>query len=160
MRDEYRDVYDQFEHVKTELDILSAELNKLTSHGVSLDANFSKFGYSAHLRTKGEDEESANDDESDNASIHKHQDRAAHALKFWKRPVIKQYFHKGLLWRSPKASEVGSFELFADLLYVGIIDAIGEKALEDPNGKSLVQYSITFLVGWKIWADLTMIMNL
>jgi phosphoglycolate phosphatase-like HAD superfamily hydrolase len=43
--------YDEFEHVRAELDALGSELHILTDHSVSLDANFSKYGYSAHLRT-------------------------------------------------------------------------------------------------------------
>jgi hypothetical protein len=43
--------YDEFENVRAELDTLSSELHMLTDHAVALDANFSKYGYSAHLRT-------------------------------------------------------------------------------------------------------------
>lgn len=42
-------IYDDFENVHTQLNALSAELNSLTEHGVALDANFSKYGYDAHL---------------------------------------------------------------------------------------------------------------
>lgn len=42
-------IYDDFENVHTQLNALSAELNALTEHGVALDANFSKYGYDAHL---------------------------------------------------------------------------------------------------------------
>jgi low temperature requirement protein LtrA len=81
------------------------------------------------------------------------------AFKFWKRPVVRQYFHKGLLWRSEQSGEVASFELFIDLLYVGVIDIIGEKAILDTTGKSFLEFVITFSIGWKIWSDLTMIIN-
>jgi len=43
--------YDEFENVRAELDQLSSELHMLSDHAVQLDANFSKYGYSAHLRT-------------------------------------------------------------------------------------------------------------
>jgi hypothetical protein len=43
--------YDEFENVRAELDHLSSELHMLSDHAVQLDANFSKYGYSAHLRT-------------------------------------------------------------------------------------------------------------
>jgi len=49
IRSRHREIVDEFEHVKAELDALSTELHMLTEHGVALDANFSKFGYSAHL---------------------------------------------------------------------------------------------------------------
>lgn len=65
-------------------------------------------------------------------------------LKFWKRPVVRQYFHKGLLWRSKASGEVKSFELFIDLLYVGVIGAIGDTASEDAEGSKLLHYLITY----------------
>ncbi|EHK98866.1 putative Dynamin-related protein DNM1 [Glarea lozoyensis 74030] len=43
--------YDEFENVRAELEALGNELHMLTDHSVALDANFSKYGYSAHLRT-------------------------------------------------------------------------------------------------------------
>lgn len=48
------DDYDEFENVRAELDALGGELHMLTDHAVALDANFSKYGYSAHLRTYDE----------------------------------------------------------------------------------------------------------
>lgn len=51
LKDKYGDAYDEFENVKSELDALVSELHMLTDHAVALDANFSKYGYSAHLRT-------------------------------------------------------------------------------------------------------------
>lgn len=75
------------------------------------------------------------------------------------RPQVRQYFHKGLLWRSAQSGEVASFELFCDLLYVGVIDVIGEVAVEAPSGLSLLHFVIAFSIGWKIWADLTNVVN-
>lgn len=37
--------------MRAELEALGSELHMLTDHAVSLDANFSKYGYSAHLRS-------------------------------------------------------------------------------------------------------------
>lgn len=50
LRAKHGDDYDEFENVRAELDHLSSELHMLTDHAVQLDANFSKYGYSAHLR--------------------------------------------------------------------------------------------------------------
>lgn len=151
----HEDVYKQFEHIRDELDVLNAELHVLTDHSVALDASFDKFGYSAHLRTT---------DDSETASLNsnaeeKHRDRTTNPLKFFKRPQVRQYFHKGLLWRSSKPGEVASFELFIDLVYVGVIDVIGEQAAEHPSGLSLLHFIITFCIGWKIWSDMTAIIN-
>ena len=72
---------------------------------------------------------------------------------------MRQYFHKGLLWRSSKHGEVASFELFLDLVYVGVIDIIGERAVEHPDGLSFLHFVIVFSIGWKIWSDMTNVIN-
>lgn len=51
LKSKHGEAYDEFEHVRAQLDALGNELHMLTDHSVSLDANFSKYGYSAHLRT-------------------------------------------------------------------------------------------------------------
>ena len=81
------------------------------------------------------------------------------ALKLWKRPVIRQYFYKGLIWRASSNAEVSSVELFVDLLYVGIIGVIGDRAAEDPTGVSLLRFCATFILSWKLWSDLTTIIS-
>lgn len=50
LRQEHTDLYTQFEVVHAELDALSSELTSITKKGVALDANFSRYGYSAHIR--------------------------------------------------------------------------------------------------------------
>ncbi len=54
---------------------------------------------------------------------------------------------------------MASFELFIDLLYVGIIAVIGDKAAEDPTGVGFLRFAITFILGWKMWSDLTVIIS-
>ena len=162
LRDTHGEVYHEFERVRDDLDHLSNELNHLTHHGVEMDANFSKYGYTARIRTKDEDSGSATPTStagSDHALLDKQQSRITDGVKFFKRPLIRQYFHKGLLWRSARSGEVGTFELFADLLYVGIIGIIGNKASENPTGKSFLLYAINFTMAFKIWNDLTLVTN-
>jgi len=48
-------------------------------------------------------------------------------MKLFQRPVVKQYFHRGLLWRASEETEVMSFELFFDLLYGMLLALLGEK---------------------------------
>jgi low temperature requirement protein LtrA len=123
---------------------------------VSLEANFSRFGYSAHIRTRGVDS-SANSarsglgDEADR--------RLGETMKFWKRPVVRQYFHKGLIWRARETEEVAPFELFIDLLYVGIISTIGNKAVQDPTGEALLEFAVTFIMSWKLWSELVLVVQ-
>lgn len=50
MKEEHGEVLDEIEGIVRELDALSNELHMVSDHAVQLDANFSKYGYSAHLR--------------------------------------------------------------------------------------------------------------
>lgn len=80
-------------------------------------------------------------------------------LKLFKTPVIRQYFHNGILWRASGAQEVQSFELFVDLLYVGIIAINGDATSEDPTGLSLLRFVITFTLSYKIWSDIALFIS-
>ena len=177
LRKSHSKVYDEFETVRIELDTISSELQHLTNHNVHLDANFSKYGYSAtlseqlhittmHLGTDKHQIGTYDEPNSLHSSIHENheannQQRDWEAerwnrptLRFYKKPVVRQYFHKGLLWRASGSEEVASFELFVDLLYVGIIAIIGDNAAEDPTGERLLRFCITFIISWKLWQDL------
>ncbi|OCT49150.1 hypothetical protein CLCR_04629 [Cladophialophora carrionii] len=163
LRDTHGDIFHEFEQVRNDLDHLSQELSQLTHHGVAMDANFGKFGYTARIRTKDDHSGACTPmgslPGSTQGLLDNQQSRFTDGLKFFKRPVIRQYFHKGLLWRSSRSGEVGTFELFADLLYVGIIGIIGDKAAEDPTGKSFLLYAVNFTMAFKIWNDLTLVTN-
>ena len=163
LRHTHGDIYDEIENVRTELDTLADELHYLTDRGVSLDANFSKFGYDAHIRTK-EPDSSSSSISGDRSSTYEKRDWAAErrkgqALKLWRKPAIRQYWHRGLLWRASEVEEVASFELFVDLLYVGIIAVIGDAAAEDATGYGLLRFAVTFILGWKMWSDLTLVVS-
>lgn len=158
LRGQQPDLYDEYENIRSELDAISNELSLLTEHEVALDANFSKFGYSAHLRTKDVDSETS----SISSHLSKDWSKPSHSeqhLKFWKRPVVRQYFHKGLLWRSKESGKVASFELFIDLLYVGIIGIIGDTASENATALSLLHFTITYIMSWRMWADIATLIN-
>lgn len=98
LRETHGSVYDEFEHVKSELDSLSHELNQLSDHGVLLDANFSKFGYDAHIRTRAPEPSSGSSSISgDHSPMHEKRDwdaerRRGQALKFWKVGVSPASF--------------------------------------------------------------------
>ena len=160
LRRQFPDQYSVFEDVHRQLDLLSNELQSLTSHGVSLDANFSKFGYDARLRTR-EPDSSASSTTLGRSADHEERDWDAErqngtALRFFKTPIVRQYFHRGLLWRAQETEEVASFELFVDLLYVGIIAIIGDTAAENATRFGFLQFLVTFILSWKMWNDLTL----
>ncbi len=117
-REQHGETYDEFERVRQELDALSVELHMLSDHAVALDANFSKYGYDAQLRTYDDPVESSG------SSVHEHDDseheskdweaerRNGRIFKLYKKPVVRQYFHRGLLWRASQTTQVATFELF------------------------------------------------
>jgi hypothetical protein len=54
LREKHGQIFEDIDAVRTELDALSRELLSMTGQSVDLDANFSKYGYAAHL-SKEED---------------------------------------------------------------------------------------------------------
>ncbi|KAF1925056.1 uncharacterized protein M421DRAFT_424276 [Didymella exigua CBS 183.55] len=161
LKEEYPDLAAEFEHVFRELGALSSELHMISEHAVRLDANFSKYGYSAHLRTRDysdEDGSSTSDSNFDKETWHADL-KLGETMRFYQKPIVRQYFHKGLLWRAREAQEVASYELFIDLFYVGIIAITGDTAAEHPNGQSLLHFVITFIMGWKFWSDISLLIS-
>ncbi|KAH8593327.1 bacterial low temperature requirement A protein-domain-containing protein [Bisporella sp. PMI_857] len=165
LREKHGEAYDEFEHVRAELDALGSELHMLTDHAVSLDANFSKYGYSAHLRTyddhstPGSSAASLHGDDAHEKKDWSAEKRNGKIMKIYKKPTVRQYFHKGLLWRASDQAEVASFELFVDLLYVGILAINGDHASEAPVGSELLRFSVTFIMSWKLWSDLSLLVS-
>lgn len=132
----------------------------ISEHAVQLDANFSKYGYSAHLRTRdsGEEDNLSRDSSFDKDTWHAGR-KLGQTMRFYQKPIARQYFHKGLLWRAKEAQEVASYELFIDLFYVGIIAITGDTAAENPDGQSLLRFVITFVMGWKFWSDINLLIS-
>lgn len=169
LRRQHQEVYERFADIHSELDLLSGEIARVATHGVSLEAQFNKFGYSAHIKSYDDDEsfpsgattprsrstggESNGLDQSRSHQTREGEDGYATPLKVFKMPAVRQYFHKGILWRASGSEEVQSFELFVDLLYVGIIAINGDAASEAASGLSLLRFIITFTLSWKIWNE-------
>ena len=115
--------FEEWENVSSQLDAVTAQLESIADHSASLKENFSKFGYDARLRTYGDEKGGGGSGAgSSSASLNEekvdwNERRSADMIKLFKKPVIKQYFHRRLLWRSSDETSVLSFELFFDLLY-------------------------------------------
>lgn len=132
----------------------------ISEHAVQLDANFSKYGYSAHLRTKeGADSLHSSSESTFEKETWHAERKLGETMRFYQKPIVRQYFHKGLLWRAKEAQEVASYELFIDLFYVGIIAITGDTAAEHPTGESLLRFAITFIMGWKFWSDIGLLIS-
>ncbi|KAJ4328260.1 hypothetical protein N0V84_001300 [Fusarium piperis] len=162
LRERHGPAFDEWEDVQNQLDTFNTELDRLSTNTNGLSANFNKFGYGAELRTYNDDETPDVDTSvSDTVSIASSwsQARLGETTKLFKKPVIKQWFHKGLLWRASENTEIMAIELFFDLLYVGIIHINGEHVWAEPTGKELLRFAITFIMSWKIWADVTLVLS-
>ncbi|KAF2660174.1 hypothetical protein K491DRAFT_589607 [Lophiostoma macrostomum CBS 122681] len=166
VKEEHGDIVLEFEQVIRELDALSAELHFVSDHAVQLDANFSKYGYSAHLRTKEDSPEGSRSPSlhGDGSSLFNKEQWASErklgeTMRFWQKPIVRQYFHKGLLWRAREAQEVASYELFIDLFYVGIIAITGDHAVEHPDAEQLRNFIILFAMSWKFWSDIALLIS-
>ncbi|KAF5678920.1 hypothetical protein FHETE_1029 [Fusarium heterosporum] len=165
-RQHHGPAYDEWEDTKSQLDLVNGHLERLSTNSSALSANFDKFGYGADLRTYDDDDpspsmDSSNMSTSDTLSVGSGggQPRLGETIKLFKKPVVKQWFHKGLLWRASENTEIMAIELFFDLLYVGIIHVNGEHVWAEPTGKELLRFSITFIMSWKIWADITLTLS-
>ena len=167
LRQTHGDLFEELEGVIRDMDSLSNELHMISEHAVQLDANFSKYGYSAHLRTHNSSPNASSasslyDDHSSDG--HSHRDwnaerKNGQTMKFFVKPIVRQYYHKGLLWRAQETQEVAWYELFVDLLYVGIIATAGDSAVDPATGNSLLRFAITFTMGWKVWTDISVVTN-
>ncbi|KAF1982184.1 hypothetical protein K402DRAFT_363361 [Aulographum hederae CBS 113979] len=163
LREKHGDILDEFERVIRELDALSSEIQNVSEHAVELSSNFSKYGFSSHLRTRetptGSSANSMHGDapEDSDSTLNDWNARRKQGgyMRFFKRPIVRQYFHKGLLWRASEALEMASYELFVDLFYVGIIAVAGDQAAEEHTGEALLRFVIVFTLGWKFWSDVS-----
>ncbi|KAL5415990.1 hypothetical protein PMIN03_002393 [Paraphaeosphaeria minitans] len=162
LKEDHPEIAEEYERVIRELDTLSRELHMVSSHAVQLDASFSKYGYSAHLRTKdspiNSSAASMNSDMFDKETWDAER-KLGTTMRFYQKPIVRQYFHKGLLWRAKEAQEVASYELFIDLFYVGIIAIAGDQAAEHATGESLLRFTITLIMGWKFWSDISLLIS-
>lgn len=129
LRERHGPAFDQWESVQAQLDDVTRALDRLGDRTSALSSSFSKFGFAAHLRTYDDDDEGggsgaatarsgSGDGSSEASTLVDFADRnSGQTMKLFKRPVIKQYFHKGLIWRASEEAQIMSFELFFDLLY-------------------------------------------
>ncbi|OAA79333.1 Low temperature requirement A [Akanthomyces lecanii RCEF 1005] len=177
-RDEMRarlgDAASEWEETHRQLTSVSMELEKLARRESALDHNFDKFGYNKHLRTydgvlgdgsgvgggsgaggAATSGVSTPGDLETGGDEKRHRHGRGDSTKLFKMPVVRQWFHRGVIWRAAGQTEIMAIELFFDLLYVGIIHSNGEHMAEEPTGHELLRFAITFIMSWKIWTEIT-----
>ncbi|KAK7415531.1 hypothetical protein QQZ08_012309 [Neonectria magnoliae] len=166
LREQHGPAFAEWEDVQNQLNSVNTELERMSTNSAGLNANFNKFGYGAELRTYNDDNEpeapsSSGASMSDTLSVASSWSgtRLGETTKLFKKPVVKQWFHQGLLWRASEQAEIQAIELFFDLLYVGIIHTNGEHIWAEPTGHELLRFVITFVMSWKIWSDVTLALS-
>ncbi|WVO25273.1 uncharacterized protein IAS62_006664 [Cryptococcus decagattii] len=61
------------------------------------------------------------------------------------RPLtVRQWIEGGKIHREPVSRETPRFELFFDLLFVAIIHQLADAAIEEPGGRSVARFILTF----------------
>lgn len=155
---------DELEIAILELHAISSEIRRIERSASELDAAvFGKYGYSTNIRTHGEPKSGVASGEiiptPHTVEEWMAQRFSGDSMKFFRKPILRQYFHQGFIWRAADTQEVASYELFLDLIYVGIIAICGDSAADTADGKSLIRFIITFVMSWKIWQELTMQFN-
>ncbi|CAK5273669.1 unnamed protein product [Mycena citricolor] len=79
--------------------------------------------------------------------------------QFLQRPVLHQWLQNGKLYRQTGEQQSSRFELFFDLLFVGMVHQISEAAAVQPTGLGLLKYILTFAPAYSIWSDMRDIAN-
>ncbi len=116
LRSRHGPAFDEWEDVNDQLNSVTAELERLSNQQSGLGSNFGKFGFDAAMRAY-DSEHGGDGPGSSSASVFSEEARPAETTKLFKKPVVKQWFHRGLLWRASEQTEVMAIELFFDLLY-------------------------------------------
>ncbi|KAJ6612797.1 hypothetical protein B0H10DRAFT_1806889, partial [Mycena sp. CBHHK59/15] len=75
------------------------------------------------------------------------------------RPVLHQWLQNGKLYREASEQQSSRFELFFDLLFVGMVHQVSEAAAEEPTGIGFAKYVLTFAPAFSIWSDVRDVAN-
>lgn len=76
-----------------------------------------------------------------------------------KRPVVRQWIHEGNLYREKGERLPSRFELFFDLMFVGIAHVVAEGATEDASGFNVLKFVLEYFPTWAYWMDVCVFLN-
>ncbi|KAJ6511361.1 hypothetical protein C8R47DRAFT_1296231 [Mycena vitilis] len=79
--------------------------------------------------------------------------------QFLQRPRLHQWLSSGKIYREAGEQQSSRFELFFDLLFIGMVHQISEAAAEQPTGIGFAKYILTFVPAFSIWGDVRDIAN-
>lgn len=75
------------------------------------------------------------------------------------KPILHQWLLDGKIYREATERQSSRFELFFDLLFVGIVHQIADSAADEPTGIGFAKYVLTFCPAFSIWGDLRDLAN-
>ncbi|KAJ6481683.1 hypothetical protein C8R45DRAFT_1002690 [Mycena sanguinolenta] len=73
--------------------------------------------------------------------------------QFFQRPRLHQWLSGGKIYREARELQSSRFELFFDLLFVGMVHQISDAAADQPTVIGFVRYILTFMPAYSIWSD-------
>lgn len=73
--------------------------------------------------------------------------------------MLHQWLVGGKIYREASERQSSRFELFFDLLFVGIVHQIADSAADEPTGIGFAKYILTFAPAFSIWADVRDLAN-
>ncbi|GAA6022546.1 hypothetical protein JCM10207_006582 [Rhodosporidiobolus poonsookiae] len=77
----------------------------------------------------------------------------------FKRPVIRQWIAGKVLARESAEREPARFELFFDLVFVGIIHQLADRAAEESSAWAVYKFLVAFWLAWSVWQDVRLFLN-
>lgn len=76
-----------------------------------------------------------------------------------KRPVVRQWIHQSNLYKEKDERLPSRFELFFDLMFVGIAHVVAEGATEEATGFNLLKFVLEYFPTWSFWMDVRTFLN-
>lgn len=77
----------------------------------------------------------------------------------FKQPVVRQWIHEGSVYREKDERIPSRFELFFDLLFVGIAHTLAETATSEATGFNILKFILEYFPTWSIWMDVRTFLN-
>lgn len=77
----------------------------------------------------------------------------------FKRPLIRQWILQDKLYREVDERAPSQFELFFDLVMVGIIHKLADGAAEDATALNVAKFVLVFYPAWSVWSDVRSYIN-
>ena len=92
--------------------------------------------------------------------IHEHGfDVPVKIAHLFKRPVVRQWIHEGSVYREQDERIPSRFELFFDLMFVGIAHLVAENATSEATGFNVLKFVLEYFPTWSVWMDVRTFLN-